>query len=93
MISSADAAALLQQGQSVLPEQLQLDLAGCRVQVGSNSAELLARLRAYFVDVLTDAAEQDGPAIEVLALERAALDPERDRRLSFSPWARDGGKP
>ncbi|MCP3963870.1 MAG: HprK-related kinase B [bacterium] len=61
----------------------------CRIRVRSNSRELIEHLRAYFGHVTGPAAD---PTLEVVAVERPALDPESDLGVTFVDWKREPGK-
>ncbi len=96
------AAAALIGGADLSPDELHLVLAGghsplgggegeqhCRIRLRSNSQELIAHLRAYFGHVTGPVAD---PTLEVLAVEREALDPDGDLGVTFVDWKREPGK-
>lgn len=70
----------------LLPDALCLQLLDQRLNIRSNSAALLERLRAYFAHVLVP--PDDQPEAEVIAIERDVV----DLKHAFTDWQREPGK-
>ncbi len=82
------AADALLEGADLATDELLLDL-GDGIRLRSNSRELIKRLRTYFGHVAAPAAD---PVMEIVAVERPALDPGRDLGVTFIDWRREPGK-
>ena len=83
------AAALMIAGMPIRDERLLLGLDGCTLALHSNSSALVEELSEYFGAYVLD----DGAAdIEVIAVERPALDIEESLGVRFVDWAREPGK-
>jgi HprK-related kinase B len=83
------AAAFMTDGLPLRDERLLLGLDGCTLALRSNSSALIEELSEYFGAYVID----DGVAdIEVLAVERPALDIEESLGVRFVDWAREPGK-
>ena len=83
------AAKTLLAGAELADEALHLALGACRIRIRSNSVEHLAQLRTYFGHVVGPAAD---PTLEIIAVERAAPDPDSDLGVTFTDWQREPGK-
>jgi len=82
-------AALMAGGRPLSDERLLLGLDGCTLALRSNSSALIAELRDYFGAQVIDDGEAD---IDVIAIERPALDLEESLGVEFVDWAREPGK-
>ncbi len=82
-------AALMAGGRPLSDERLLLGLDGCTLALRSNSSALIAELRDYFGAQVFDDGEVD---IDVIAIERPALDLEESLGVEFVDWAREPGK-
>ena len=85
MIKNSESMAVqLLKDKPLLKRKLVLDLAGYKVAIVSNSAELLKRLQAYFAHVFGSGKAD----VEVVCIESA----EVDAGFSFIDWKREPGK-
>ncbi len=80
------AAGALLGGAELTEDALHLVLDGgpgghCRIRVRSNSRQLIAQLRTYFAHVAGPPAD---PTLEVVAVEREAVDPRSDLGVRFT---------
>ena len=90
-------APLMTEGRPVGDERLLLGIEGCTLALRSNSPALIAELRDYFgaqvIDADIDPGAVEGEAdIDVIAIERPALDLEEPLGVRFVDWAREPGK-
>ena len=83
------AAALMIDDLPALDERLMLGLEDCTLALCSNSSALIEELREYFGAYVVDEGVAD---IEVIAVERPALDIEEALDVRFVDWAREPGK-
>lgn len=88
-LSTESAADILQGTAELVADALHLELGECRIRVRSNSAELISHLGDYFGHITGPVAE---PTMDVIAIERDALSPEKDLGITFRDWRREPGK-